>query len=1527
MRTRSDGPHPDSSSGSAELVNRLKQLVETLPADRKEALRRWAQASFVDGAIASRHRTPVTIDVTDSTPPSVVPVHLSTPVERASLQETATPDTGFDVLASRQSKLIDGRYSLLEKVGEGAYSTVYRAKDTRLNTFVAVKLLRVELTTQSGTRTELGRLFSREAQTQAALTHPNIARVSDANVSESGQPYIVAEFLEGELLSSLLQKRRPQELPKVADLLKQLCAAVQYAHDERVVHRDLKPGNLMLVEQHGKSVLKVLDFGLAAMVDQANRAMTRRSTIGTPAYMPPEEWQGRGATPSCDVYAIGIILYEMLTGRLPFESEDNAELKRQHCSERPPDPGKWNSRLPRAVADVALQAIEKDPRRRPASAWDLFLAFEAAVAEGAAADKTTRPNRRLAKWASVAAAAALVACIVLVYPMIRPNGGDAPKDPTKSSGTSGSTGSTTGDNKPSGDLADSMKSIQAEPARWSAFLKLAQEKLGTTLSAEDQTLAKNLQEASVGAAIQECDRHRADAKSSGVQQANQHFEAAYRGAQDLKKFDDGSGVYEPVRSLTDQVIDDWLAYGSRLVQKEDADGVQAVADQIRKVRQTSRADDLAAKARVLIAERNRMQQDSAASSLAKRVADARARAQAGDWDGVRKAAEALSGDNLTDADRASMAAFEVLRKVNDVSNDPAAVLTLVADSNWAALAADSWERQELEASGRKAGEDLLTRAQMSVADSLRALKFDGRFFARWSQSYLGRVSSGDEFKTILAAIREIPESERDGWAWASLAECLLRRPALVVTEKDEKDALDAANRESVNDIGRFGHFARGLAQAAERKLSEARGEFGKAFDVLDPTQEPWQNSSRRTLAAAVFFDAAQTAEKATEPNWSDVFTDYEACVRLNPDSKYRVALARAAVKVKKYDVAESTTDALLAEGSFEKLADPYGIMVQNATSRRLSGKLSPAMDRYGEMIEARRAKRFSSVDVVQFFRDVLAPATEVAGEAIKQSPDDRRLGAKVAAIYASRARYLDENRYADWGGLLEEKEALRACAAAWESAIKYHPSADRAKAEYHTRHGFVLREIPPVRVTDIQADAKGAKAADPDYAGGYALEAYLLTETGQRQFSPGRDATASIAKFEESIRVFQVAIDAAQNELKDDPSNKKLLRDYYTSRSNAHVWLANSVSKRYKDRMDAALAGAVEDARKAIELDDTNAESWATLGNALEDTAWVVLGDDRSRFPEAIAAFQKQIDNSETSPSGYSNLGRCIVKWFQDSNGAESKLEDAIGPLEKAIQLAPDHSEAHYWLGKVILTQDPGNAGRQRAIEHYAATIANSRGAGRPWVPSINKDMGGLSAAWAAWKAIFARAIPAEAKDIRAQHVAAIAIRAEIYPYFPQESKAELAGNSPPVIFDALGAADRAEDDATKAYAHRFVARLMAKVAIDNPSKRATYRPLIIQHYARSIQCDAEIADQWESAQQLAILLEEDGTSKYSQAKTANTGKKALFDQSYKLLQEAESRLKFALPRAPENETQRIKVQLDGVQKKLSDAKKDLDAA
>src|SRR5512136_902 len=251
--------------------------------------------------------------------------------------------------------IFNNRYQLLAKIGQGGLAEVYRAQDVALGRLVAVKALRCEYVVDP---TFLVR-FHREAQSAAGLTHPNIVAVHDFG-HDQGRPYIVMEYVPGRDLGTILQEGGPLSVDQAVDICLQICAAVGYAHRAGLVHGDMKPGNV-LIAPDGRA--KVVDFGLARALGESAMDEEGELVWGTPAYFAPEQAAGDHVVPATDVYAIGVILYEMLTGRLPFSGTDN-EVARKHLYETPVPVDRINSRLPARLARIIDMAMSKQPGER-----------------------------------------------------------------------------------------------------------------------------------------------------------------------------------------------------------------------------------------------------------------------------------------------------------------------------------------------------------------------------------------------------------------------------------------------------------------------------------------------------------------------------------------------------------------------------------------------------------------------------------------------------------------------------------------------------------------------------------------------------------------------------------------------------------------------------------------------------------------------------------------------------------------------------------------------------------------------------------------------------------------------------------------------------------------------------------------------------------------------------------------------------------------------------------------------------------
>jgi serine/threonine-protein kinase len=251
--------------------------------------------------------------------------------------------------------IFNNRYQILSQVGEGGLAEVYRAQDVALGRLVAVKALRHEYVVDPAFLVR----FHREAQSAASLTHPNIVAVHDFG-QDLGRPYIVMEYVPGRNLRNVLQEVNVLPVDQAVDIALQVCAAVGYAHRAGLVHGDIKPGNILLTAD-GRA--KVVDFGLARALGESAMDEEGELVWGTPAYFAPEQAAGDRVLPATDVYAIGVILYEMLTGRLPFTGTDS-EVARKHLYETPVPPDQVNPRIPYRLARIIDTAMSKQPDDR-----------------------------------------------------------------------------------------------------------------------------------------------------------------------------------------------------------------------------------------------------------------------------------------------------------------------------------------------------------------------------------------------------------------------------------------------------------------------------------------------------------------------------------------------------------------------------------------------------------------------------------------------------------------------------------------------------------------------------------------------------------------------------------------------------------------------------------------------------------------------------------------------------------------------------------------------------------------------------------------------------------------------------------------------------------------------------------------------------------------------------------------------------------------------------------------------------------
>jgi len=268
------------------------------------------------------------------------------------------------------SAIIDGRYRVLQRVGSGGMADVVCAEDLQLGRKVAIKLLHRRFAEDA----EFVERFRREASSAAGLQHPNVVAVYDRGAWD-GTYYIAMEYLEGRTLKQLVQEEAPLSPTRAIDLTTQILKAARFAHKRGIIHRDLKPHNV-IVDAEGRA--KVTDFGIAKA--GASDMTQTGSIMGTAQYLSPEQAQGHAVSAPSDLYSVGIILYEMLTGRVPFEGESAVTIALKQVSEAPVPPSAYNPQLPPALEAVVMRALEKDPHRRFADADEFIGALENAQA-------------------------------------------------------------------------------------------------------------------------------------------------------------------------------------------------------------------------------------------------------------------------------------------------------------------------------------------------------------------------------------------------------------------------------------------------------------------------------------------------------------------------------------------------------------------------------------------------------------------------------------------------------------------------------------------------------------------------------------------------------------------------------------------------------------------------------------------------------------------------------------------------------------------------------------------------------------------------------------------------------------------------------------------------------------------------------------------------------------------------------------------------------------------------------------------
>ena len=261
-------------------------------------------------------------------------------------------------------KRLDGRYEIMEIIGVGGMAVVYKAFDNIDNRIVAVKILKDEYLTSE----EFRRRFKNESKAIAVLSHPNIVKVFDVSYGDRLQ-YIVMEYVEGITLKEYIEQQGKVNIREAIYFVTQILRALQHAHDKGIVHRDIKPQNIMLISD---GTIKVTDFGIARFSRSETKTMTD-TAIGSVHYISPEQAKGSVTDAKTDIYSVGVVLYEMLTGKLPFQSDNAVSVALMQLQNEPTKPRELNPEIPIGLEQIVIRAMQKNPNDRYQSASEMLV--------------------------------------------------------------------------------------------------------------------------------------------------------------------------------------------------------------------------------------------------------------------------------------------------------------------------------------------------------------------------------------------------------------------------------------------------------------------------------------------------------------------------------------------------------------------------------------------------------------------------------------------------------------------------------------------------------------------------------------------------------------------------------------------------------------------------------------------------------------------------------------------------------------------------------------------------------------------------------------------------------------------------------------------------------------------------------------------------------------------------------------------------------------------------------------------------
>jgi serine/threonine-protein kinase len=328
--------------------------------------------------------------------------------------DATLPDGG--TADSLVGSTIDGKYRIESKLGQGGMGAVYCATRLLIGDTVAIKVLHTDRVADR----QATERFRREAQAAARLKHPNVVTIHDFGVTNKNLAYLVMEMVEGESLRSIIKRQGPLAPSSAAEIVSQVCAALEEAHQRHIVHRDLKPDNIIVADSQTGLRVKVLDFGIAKLRDLpiTDDSLTQTGAVlGTPRYMSPEQCMGEELDGRSDIYSLGVILYEMLSGVTPFNSPSLTALIMQQVNQLPPSLRAVNANITPAIEQVVMWALEKKPEARPQTAGALGQALRNAVSGEAQARPTVHQQAKTYPAPSVPTSGGAIADLSPTVPM------------------------------------------------------------------------------------------------------------------------------------------------------------------------------------------------------------------------------------------------------------------------------------------------------------------------------------------------------------------------------------------------------------------------------------------------------------------------------------------------------------------------------------------------------------------------------------------------------------------------------------------------------------------------------------------------------------------------------------------------------------------------------------------------------------------------------------------------------------------------------------------------------------------------------------------------------------------------------------------------------------------------------------------------------------------------------------------------------------------------------------------------------